>query len=307
MGNGRWSAEDWGSYARSSVTGKSRAEVFTARGLDPKYDPAQIAFRESRDSAANPSATPILIGSDVTGSMGRIAHKLMQDGLNTLATEIYDRKPVPDPHIGVLAIGDAECDSAPLQATQFEASIILADQVRSLWLESGGGGNSGESYSAAHLFAALKVKSDAFEKRGQKGFLFTIGDEPILDGMKRHEIERVFGITAERGLSAAECLRMASRTFEVFHVVLANEGYARTGLDRVLRTWKAILPERTILLDDVDRLAEVVVSVLQVHQGARAEDVAASWSGKTSLVVASALQGMVQRRNGTGGVRRLTA
>ena len=83
----------------------------------------------------------------------------------------------------VAAVGDAYTDQAPLQCTQFEADISLASQIRSLWLEGNGGGNNGESYSAAHLLAALKTSTDSFERHGRKGYLFTIGDEPIHNGM----------------------------------------------------------------------------------------------------------------------------
>jgi hypothetical protein len=304
MGNARWDATDWGTYATAHVTGKPAAAVFTSRDLKDAYNPAKIAFRESRDSAMNPVSTPIILGSDVTGSMGMIAHTLMRDGLNTLATGIYDRKPVTDPHIMVLAIGDAECDRAPLQATQFEADISLADQVRDLWIEGGGGGNSGESYSAAHLFAALKTRTDAAEKRALKGYLFTIGDEPNLDGMRADQIKRVFGEAEARNLTARDCLAMAERNYEVFHIVLAKEGYARHGLDRVLATWKPLLPERTILLEDVSKLAETVISTIQVTEGANVADVAASWSGSTAVVVANALRGLPSRAAGTG-LRRL--
>lgn len=303
MGNGRWDPTDWDTYARASVRGKSQTQVFTARGLDERFDPAKIIRRESRDSADNPRATPIMLMSDVTGSMGMIAHQLMQDGLNTIATEIYDRKPVTDPHILVGAVGDAWTDRAPLQVTQFEADIRLADQVRSLWIEGSGGGNNAESYGAAHLFAALKVSADAFTKRGEKGLLFTVGDEPVHDGMTREQIRRVFGLDVEADLSAMDILAMAQRNWDVFHIVLANEGYARHGLDRVLSSWKPLLPERTILLEDVGNLAETVVSLIQVSRGAAAADVAASWSGSTALVVGNALKGLPSA--GGGGLRRL--
>src|SRR5262249_27189007 len=151
---------------------RSREEVFGARRLDPNFDPARIRTRESRDSADNPQSTPIILASDVTGSMGFIAHELMQNGLNTLATEIYERRPVTDPHVMVMAVGDARVDAAPLQVTQFEADIRIADQVRRLWLEGGGGGNGGESYSAAHAFAGLRTDVDCMRQRGKKGYLF---------------------------------------------------------------------------------------------------------------------------------------
>lgn len=294
MGNGRWNPDDWAGYAQTHVQGKTQSQVFTSRTLKKDYDPSSIVQRESCDSNKNPKSTPIILASDVTGSMGMIAHTLMQTGLNTLATEIYDRKPVTDPHIMVMAVGDAYTDQAPLQVTQFEADISLADQVKDLWIEGGGGGNGGESYSAAHLFAATKTTVDSVIKRGKKGYLFTIGDEPIHDGMTQSQIERVLGVQMEADLSAAQCLQMAQRNWEVFHVVLSQEGYCSYGRDEVLRSWRNLMPERTIVLEDVTKLAETVTSVIQVHEGDSVDNVSKSWSGGTSMVVSNALKGLPQ-------------
>ncbi len=309
MGAGRWSQSSWDAYASRHVHGRSRDELFTARRMDPQFDPARIAMRESRDSEDNPRSTPIILASDVTGSMGMVAHQLMSEGLNTLATEIYERQPVSDPHVMVMAVGDAKCDAAPLQATQFEADIRIADQVRRLWLEGGGGGNGGESYSAAHAFAGLRTEVDCVTKRGKKGYLFTIGDEPIHDGLTRDQMTDIFGQEATRGLSARECLDLARRSYEVFHVVIL-EGYAGSRLSQVLRSWKPLLPGRILLLDDHRRLAEVVVSAIQIAEGADPGNVSRSWGGAAAAVVAKAVQDL--RPNGgpglggmAGGIRRL--
>lgn len=302
MGSGRWDSGDWGKYATAHVAGKTASAIFTSRDMKDAYDPAKIEFRESRDSEDNPSATPIILASDVTGSMGMVAHRLMQTGLNTVATEIYDRKPITDPHLMVMATGDVYCDRAPIQMTQFEADIRLADQVRELYVEGGGGGNAGESYTVPWLAAALKVRADAFEKRNRKGYLVTIGDEPVLDVIRKDQIKRFLGVDAQADINAADALRMVSRNWEVFHIVLANEGHCRYGLDSVMASWKPLLPERTIRLDDVDKLGETIVSLIQVTEGANAATVASSWSGDTSLVVANALRDMTPQ---TSGVRRL--
>lgn len=309
MGNGRWDSGSWSNYAAASVSGKSQSQIFTATGLADEYDTAKIAMRESRDGPLNPASTPIILASDVTGSMGRSAHVLMQSGLNTLATELYDRGPVTDAHVMVMAVGDARTDVAPLQATQFEADIRIADQVRALYVEGNGGANHGESYSGAHLFAALKTAHDAYQVRRRKGFVFTIGDEPIHDGMTRDEIRRVLGLDVEADVSARDALDMARRTYEVFHVVLRNEGYAAHDLDRVLSTWRPLLGERVILLDRMELLAETVVSAIQVVEGAHKDAVAASWASRgdgTSLVVANAIRDLTASGRG-GGVRRLGA
>lgn len=291
MGHGRWDANSWAGYAARHA-GRAAHEIFNARQMNPAFDPARIVLRESCDSAENPASTAIILASDVTGSMGRIAEVMIRSGLDTTMREIYARKPVSDPHVMVMAVGDAECDRAPLQATQFEADIRLAEQLAGLWIESGGGGNGGESYHLPWYFAATRTRTDCFARRGRKGYLFTIGDEPILGGITPPNLRRVFGDEVRRGLSSIELLAMAQQSYEVFHILLTNVGYATSRLDEVLATWQPLLGERVIRCDDHERIAEVIVSAIQVAEGADWTSVAQSWSGTTAATVARAVQGL---------------
>lgn len=268
MGYGKWSNADWDRYASSSVHGRSRAELFGARGMRDEFDPALITVRESRDSDENPESTPIIIGVDVTGSMGMLAEELVVKGLNETFTDLIDRKPVPDPHVMAMAIGDAYYDRAPLQATQFEADLRIVEQLRELWLEGGGGGNRGESYSLAHAFAGLKTATDAYELRGKRGFLFTVGDEPVLDGIERDQLSRVLGVEARRGLSGREAVRLASEMYEVFHIIV-DGSYARHNMAEVRASWERILPERVIYLRDPAKLAKTIVGTIEAASDVR--------------------------------------
>ncbi len=85
--------------------------------------------------------------------------------------------------------------------------------------------------------------------------------------MTRQEIETVLGIKAERDLTGKECVALAQRNWEVFHIVLANEGFCQSSSDLVLKSWRNLLPERTIELADVNNLAETIISLIQVNQG----------------------------------------
>ncbi|MEZ5816031.1 MAG: hypothetical protein R3D44_02990 [Hyphomicrobiaceae bacterium] len=293
MGHGRWDASTWARYAARTTTGKSASEIFSARGMGDQFDPARIAMRESRDSPENPASTAIILASDVTGSMGAIAEVMIRSGLDTTMREIHARRPVTDPHIMVMAVGDAECDQAPLQVTQFEADVRLAEQLKSLWIEGGGGGNAGESYHLPWYFAATRTSIDCLEKRGKKGYLFTIGDEPILGGISQRNLGRVFGAGEGRDLSSADMLAMASRNYDVFHIVLTGVGHAAGRLDDVMRTWRPLLGQNVIPCDDHTKIAEVVVSTIQVAEGADATSVAHTWSGSTAATVQLAVRSLV--------------
>jgi hypothetical protein len=303
MGHGSWDAGAWDRYAAGSVRGRSRHEIFRAGGMKPAYDPARVAFRESRDSLDNPCSTPVIIGVDVTGSMGALAEELIVRGLNTTFTELLDRRPISDPHVMAMAIGDAECDRAPLQVTQFEADIRIAQQLTELWLEGGGGGNRGESYSLAHAFAGLKTVHDAHQRRGRKGFLFTVGDEPNLDGVTRGQLRDVLGIDAQYDLSARDCVALASETYEVFHIIVDGT-YAARDLKGVRRTWDPILPQRVIHLRDPAKLSQTIVSTIELLAGRDRDDVMRRWDRGTAVIVAEAVRGL-DRTPGRRGLRNL--
>lgn len=303
MGNGRWDPDAWARYSAANTRDKAAHEIFASTFMPKDFDPALIAVRESRDGPDNPASTAIILASDVTGSMGQIAEVMIRSGLDTTMREIYDRRPVTDPHVMVMAVGDAECDAAPLQATQFEADIRLAEQLKDIWIEGGGGGNGGESYHLPWFFAAAKTSIDCFEKRRKKGYLFTVGDEPILAGISPAHLRRVFGVGAERDLTSAQLLAMASRTYEVFHIVLTRVGYARSHLPAVMRTWSPLLGRRVLPCNDHEKIAEVVVSAIQVTEGFDRDDVAGSWSGSTAVTVAGALQALAPHKAARGRFR----
>ncbi len=281
MGNARWSDHDWNTHARATST-KTRSEIFRSKGMDPDLDPSKIKFRESRDSAANPNSTPIILAVDETGSMGILAERIIKTGLGTIMKAIYDKKPVSDPHIMCMGLGDAYCDEAPLQVTQFEASVEpLVKQVEKIWLEGGGGGNNGESYPLAWLFTAAKTKCDSI-KRGRKGFLFTIGDESPLPTITKDHSERFLGIPAERDMDARVLHDFLEKDWNIFHLITETSA---TSMQGAVEKWRNIMGERAILVKDADKLAEVIVSLIQAVAGQPKEDIIQAWDAPTQVIV----------------------
>lgn len=303
MGTTRWSPTDWGTYATTAST-KSRDEIFASRKLAAELDPKGAGIRESRDSEANPNSNAIIVALDVTGSMGVIADVMARQGLGTLMEEIVKRKPVTDPHVMMMGVGDAWCDRAPLQTTQFETDIRIAEQLEKIWLEHGGGGNRFESYNLPWYFAAMHTSIDCFEKRNKKGYLFTVGDEEPPEVLLADHVRSVLGTDIERDLTTRELLTMAERSYEVFHVVVEEGHHARFHMDAVMTKWTELLGQRVLRLSDHRKLAEVVVSAIEVNEGRDTNSVAKSWSGDTSLVVSRAV-GSLAPRNDKGGIVRL--
>jgi hypothetical protein len=271
--------------------------------LKESMDPKKIVLRESCDSEENPNSTAIIIGLDVTGSMGLIAERMAKKELGTLIEGILDRKPIPDPHIMIMGIGDVRSDRAPLQASQFEADIRIAQQLSELYLEGGGGGNDSESYDLPWYFAATKTKIDCYDKREKKGYLFTIGDEMPPYGVELGHLRDVFGKGSQSGYTAKELLDMASEKYQVFHVVVEQGSFASRALKKVNESWKKLLGKRALPLNDYNHLSQVILSAIEVSEGKDPEEVVASWEDKSVQKSVKYALGMTipsQKKNESG-------
>jgi hypothetical protein len=89
-----------------------------------------------------------------------------------------------------------------------------------------------------------------------------------------------------------DLLTMVGRKYEVFHIIIEEGSYARSHGDRVRRSWVDLLGQRAIPLADHTKLSEVIVSAIEVAEGRDKKEVAASWDGDTSMVVARAVSGL---------------
>lgn len=245
---------------------KSADEIFTQnrkRQIHESMTPSKALLREARDSEAHPQSVPIIVALDVTGSMGRIPNYLVKDGLPNMVGGII-QKGILDPAILFLAIGDHECDKYPLQVGQFESG----DEELDLWLtrtylEGGGGGNLGESYLLAWYFAANHTAIDSWEKRHEKGFLFTIGDEPCLRSLPVKVVQEIMGQSTQVSYSDKELLSKAQEKYNVFHlhVMKGSAGH------RSLGYWKELLGDNCITVDDHTEISQKIADIVVKYQG----------------------------------------
>jgi hypothetical protein len=284
MGGGTFDPGKYRAYTSTTV-GKTIEEVYASRSIKAALNPKGVKIRESRDSADSPQATPIIVAIDVTGSMGMIADVIARKGLGVLFESILDRKPVTNPHLMFMAFGDAECDSAPLQVSQFEADNRIVEQLTEIYLEGNGGGNGHESYEFPWYFAAKHTVHDSLIKRGKRGYLFTVGDEPIGPGLKKAKLLQFLDDGAERDYSSSELLDEARRMYDCYHIVIKEGNHARSNLSGVLATWQPLLGQHVIQLDDHTKLAETIVTTIEVAEGRDATLSAAGWGASAHVVL----------------------
>lgn len=290
MGYSRWSPDDWTGYS-AKTTSKPAAAIFKSTGMHADLNPLGVVLRESRDSDLNPNSNALIAAVDVTGSMGMLSDYFIKTGLGILFQEILDRKPISDPHLMFMAIGDVEYDRSPLQVSQFEADISIAEQLEKVHIEKGGGGNSFESYDMPWYFAAYHTSIDCFEKRGKKGYLFTIGDEPPPSRVQGDAVKKFVGDTPQADIPIKDMYEIVSKMYNTYHIIVTH-GRADSYSDRLMSAWSDIMGQNAVLLTDHTKLSEVITSIIEVNEGRDADTVTASWSGDTSLVVATALSSM---------------
>ena len=231
------------------------------------FNPAKIKLpREACDSAESPNSRGIIFAEDVTGSMGRFLLSLMQEEFPRLIQQMYDSVSF-NPHIMFMGVGDvAAGDRAPLQVTQFETDLRMLEQLEKIWLEKGGGGNSYESYILPWYFAAKHCKMDCWEKRKEKGFLFTFGDEEPTPRLTKREINDVFGDNDSLNqtvITARECLELASEKFHCYHVILHGSNYGSL----VVKEWRALMNSHVLDLSNHKYLPELVSTIMKMYEG----------------------------------------
>lgn len=265
MGHSTYSVSDRTTRSTSAgYTTKSVDQIFEQnikRQIHEGMNPKGVVKRESRDSEAHPSTVPIQLYLDVTGSMGHIPHEMIKTGLPTLMGSLI-QSGIADAALMFGAIGDHETDSFPLQIAQFESGDAELDMwLTRTYLEGGGGGNAGESYLLAWYFGAHHTSTDAFEKRGKKGFIFTIGDEPCLKNLPVSAVKGVMGETAvgQGNYSREELLAAAQEKNYVYHIHLNHGGR------HCDKAWKELLGSNLIEITDHTTLSKVMSEIILSH------------------------------------------
>lgn len=295
MGRGSYTSADWAKLKNSSrITEDSTAsQLFKANQMEERFNPKFINVREARDNEDHPNSTPIIIGLDVTGSMGYLSAEIAKNGLNETMMKIYANKPIEDPQIMFAAIGDVS-DTAPLQVTQFESDIRIAEQLLSLWLE-GRGGDSPEDYELLWYFASKHVKTDCNEKHGKKGYLFTIGDADCHEKLKQEHIKAIFDDTYMT-VPSNRLIKMAEEKFEVFHIHIEKH---RPGIPANLQS---MLPGKILCIpkEAVNTLPEIIISTMQLANGEDKEKVIAQWSDLAQPIVRNAVKDLVVKSKKKG-------
>lgn len=283
MGGGSWTRSAFTAYSKSvgrdvdlssgDLKGTYTAqEMFKAHHLDEALNPHNV-IRECCDSEEHPETIPVILALDVTGSMGKSSVEVAKK-LNVVMTDLY--KKVKDVEFMIMAIGDLAYDEFPIQASQFESDIRIAEQLDKVYFEGGGGGNSYESYTAAWYFGARHTKLDCW-KRGKKGLIITIGDEYINPYLPKNELENVTGDSLQGNIETRSLLEEVLSKYELYHLNVKDtysgsnqhnvESFAEfIGVDHVRNVGVNNIAEN--IVDIVVKHANTSSNVVETNNGA---------------------------------------
>ena len=226
MGGGSWTKTSFANYSASvgrtvDDTGvvktayKSAQDMFKSRMIADALNPKGV-IRECCDSDEHPNTIPVILALDVTGSMGSAAMEVAKK-LNTVMTNLYEK--VRDVEFLIMGIGDLAYDDAPIQASQFESDVRIAEQLDKIYFEAGGGGNAYESYTAAWYFGLNHTKLDCW-KRNKKGIIITMGDEPLNPYLPGSPLRTVTGDSLQGDVDTAELYKEVVEKFDIYHLMV---------------------------------------------------------------------------------------
>ncbi len=269
MGSGVWRDDTFRNYSRKAgrsvdsrgrLTGNmSNQQMFTARELDPMLDPRD-AFRECCDSEEHPNTVPVILALDVTGSMGQAAVEVAKQ-LNVIMTKLYEK--VTDVEFMIMGIGDFAYDRCPLQVSQFESDIRIAEQLDKIFFEFGGGGNSYESYTAAWYFGVNHVRLDAW-KRGKKGLIITMGDEGINPYLPANALTNYIGRPVNQDVNTEALYNQTLEKYDVYHLFVNH----RFGVNNsYIKTWENFMDKEHFKVVKMDRISDTIVDIVKRHAG----------------------------------------
>jgi len=272
MGTTRWSDEHYHERARARArTGMDAFEHDRAIrrgeascGVHPKMNPLGVVVRESRDSATHPESHAVAVLFDVTGSMQSVP-RILQQNLPKLMGLLVRKGYLEHPQILIGAIGDATCDTSPLQVGQFESGIEIEEDLGKLHLEGGGGGQVTESYELAMYFLARHTALDCFEKRKKRGYLFIIGDEAPYPMVKRQEVKQVIGDGMQTDLRTEDLLAELEKRYDVYYIIPKMTNHWDN--QSVHRRWVGLLGQNVLRLQDPAGVCELIASTIGVAEG----------------------------------------
>lgn len=287
MGSGGWSQSSYNNYVQHNVgatvddnfKGTTLNASVSTRGFNtttrthntdiPEFAKV-VGIRQSCENEEHPISTPCFIAIDGTGSMRRTPHLMLTEYFPGIMNAL-EAAGVPNPQIMFMVFEDVYSDNYPAQVTEYESDPEkLLKQLQTFVLEEGcGGANGGESYSLPHIIAGYHTELDSWYKRGVKGNLITIGDEPNHPEVPGWALEKFLGYEhGAHSISAEEALAKAREQYHVSHIHIDD------GSHRFNTSWYDFLGEENVRRCHSKDIVQTIVDIIlgNLHNGTIAHE-----------------------------------
>lgn len=265
MGSGSWTHSAFASYSvennksYDATTNRVSGQVFHKSSLDDSLNPRLFSIRECVNSEEHPNTIPIILALDVTGSMGSSC-KETAEALGVIMTDLY--KKYNDIEFCIMGIGDLAYDEAPIQMSQFESDIRIAEALDKIFMEHGGGGNAYESYTAAWYMGLRRTSLDRVTKDGKKGIIITMGDEPLNPYLPKDQLNYAIKGSEQGDIDTKQLYKEASEKFDIYHIAV-KDGHNLYGYyaDRIKESFGEYLGQR-LKISTVNELSNTITECI---------------------------------------------
>jgi len=294
MGSGSFSPTDYGKgvkrlidtgkvFGRSAIASVSGDYGNVAKILDPKE--MKNGLRESCFLPGVDDVMPIIVSIDGTGSMQKIPLHIQKE-LPKLLETVVEEGLSDHPNLLFMCHDDETVvENAAFQISQFEIEANkLVESLNELIIPGQGGGNNSEAYHLAIYAAANHTRLESYEKNGEKGFMFLIGDEePYFGGLDTAKhgtspelIKDVFGASVQSDVPMLESLK---KVLQRFHFFVIRPGDTSHGKDkRITRNWQELMkraggnPQNVLEVEQTDAIIPTMVMSIGLTKGMDADE-----------------------------------
>lgn len=248
---GPWAGHDFGSARKvyDDHAGRSYDDAVNSNKTAADLLPASIS---------TDSDSPLIILSDVTGSMGE------------WPATIFGKLAYLDKEIGSYlgqgaeilfgAIGDTTCDSYPLQMRPFSKGLDLEKQLLQLVIEGHGGGQTTESYEHGALYVSRNVHMPNAVRRP---IVIFIGDEQPYNSVSPSSARTHAKVSLESSMSDKQIFAELMNKCSVYLIQKPYHSYQSSINEDIKSHWVSLLGEDRIAeLPGPDRVLDVIFGIL---------------------------------------------
>lgn len=267
MGGGSWTRSDFAVHTVNAglvfdeinnlTSASSTQDVFKRNSIAEELNPYNV-MRECKDTDEHPNTIPVILALDVTGSMGSAATEIAKS-LNKIMENVLSGK--NDVEFCVMGIGDLAYDQCPIQISQFESDIRIAEHMDKVYFEFGGGGNQYESYTAAWYMGARHTLLDCW-KRDKKGIIITIGDETLNPYLPQKKLERLTGDTLQGDINTPDLYKEASQKYDIYHIFADHGSYVSYYGDEAKSSFGKLLPQGHFMFKKINEIPDAIMGIV---------------------------------------------